>query len=123
MAPEARKELKCPTLPEIAKKKAREEELEMHRQFENYCNYHEIPRIHSRTDKKATTAKGTPDFVLLYGEKCCAIELKGPGGSLTPEQENVISFWMCKGVRCLVATTLQEAIDFARTCLSLHSAA
>ena len=108
-----RKELKTPTFGEALEKTIRAEELKMHKDFVQWCNYYKIPFVHSRTDKKATTGKGTPDFILLLGGKGCAIEFKGPHGKLTPEQEDTLRKWEAGKVPCLVATSLRDAINFA----------
>jgi len=118
MEPKLRKEMKVLTLCEVFEKEDRKDELEMHRQLEAYCNCHDIGFVHSRTDKKSTTQKGTPDFVLLWGGYGCAIELKGPHGKLSPEQEKVIQAWTHKSrIPCLVTSSLKEAIEFAHTML------
>jgi hypothetical protein len=117
--PRVRKELKTPTLMEVFAKEDRKRELDMHKDFEAWLRLNEIPFVHSRTDKKSTTAVGTPDFVILLEGRGFAIELKGPGGRLTAEQEKTLFHWTQKGVPCLVATTLTGAIDFTKSQLGL----
>ena len=120
MEPRARKELGTPTIEEACEKHDRMEELEIHAKLADWCRLNEIPFVHSRTDRKTTTARGIPDFVLLWNGKGCAIELKGPTGKLTDEQEKTIEAWRTKGVPCLVARNLKEAIDFAVSTLLIH---
>ena len=120
MEPRVRKELKTPTVDEALQKQDRKEELEMHRQLEAYCGHADIAIVHSRTDKKSTTKKGTPDFVLLWNGRGCAIELKGPHGKLTDEQRSTLQAWMEKSkVPCLVSSNLAQAIDWARKQLGM----
>lgn len=111
MEPKTRKQLGVLTLCEVFAKEDRKEELEMHRQLQNYCNCHQIACVHSRTDKKSTTRKGTPDFVLLWNGKGCAVELKGPNGKLSEDQSKTIQTWSQDSkVPCLVTSSLKEAI-------------
>ena len=41
----------------------------------------------------ATVGKGCPDLVAAKGDKCWLIEVKGPKGKLTPDQERWIGNW------------------------------
>ena len=119
MEPRVRKELKTPTLMEVFAKEDRKNELAMHREFEGWLRLNEIPYVHSRTDKKATTAVGTPDFVILNQGMGIAVELKGPGGSLTEAQSRTLFAWTQRGVPCLVATSVKGAIEFTKGQLEL----
>ena len=121
MEPQVRKELGATTIEEASVKLDRMEEMEIHNKLADWCRLKEIPFIHSRTDRKTTTARGIPDFVLLWNGKGCAIELKGPTGKLTEEQEKTINDWKAKGVPCLVARNLKDAIDFAVSALLIHN--
>jgi hypothetical protein len=114
MEPKLRKEMKALTLCEVFEKEDRKNELAMHREFEQWLRLNEIPFVHSRTDKKATTAVGTPDFVILSFGKGIAIELKGPGGQLTEAQSRTLFHWTQRGVPCLVATSVKGAIEFVK---------
>lgn len=69
--------------------KAVEREAELHNQIIAWCDSR-WPRwkyIHSRMDKKATTAPGTPDFVIFapHGQTYC-FECKAKGGKRSQEQ-------------------------------------
>lgn len=120
MEPKVRKRMGALTLCEVFEKEDRKEELEMHRQFLNELHRRRIPHVHCRTDKKATTSKGTPDFILLWGGKGCAIELKGPHGKLSSDQEEKIQAWTGEPkVPCLVTSSLKEAIDWMKRQLDL----
>ena len=48
----------------------------LHEPFEQWLRLHLIPFVHSRADRKSTTAIGTPDFVVLSGGFGVAIEFK-----------------------------------------------
>ena len=41
----------------------------------------------------ASIGKGCPDLVAAKGDKCWLIEVKGPKGKLTPDQERWIGNW------------------------------
>lgn len=41
----------------------------------------------------ASVGKGCPDIVAAKGDKCWLIEIKGPKGKLTPDQERWIGAW------------------------------
>ena len=113
MEPKARKQMGALTLCEVFEKEDQKEELEIHRLLLSYLNCHEIPHVHCRTDRKATTANGTPDFIVLWGGRGCAIELKGPHGRLSLEQKIKIQAWTGKPkVPCLVTNNLKKAIDW-----------
>jgi hypothetical protein len=119
MDPKIRKAMGALTLCEVFEKEDHRDELQMHRQLLNYLNHYEIPHVHCRTDQKATTANGTPDFIVLWGERGCAVELKGPRGKLTPVQESKIQAWTGKRVPCLVTNDLGKAIDWIRETLRI----
>ena len=119
MEPRVRKELKTPTLMEAFAKEDRKNELAMHKEFEQWLRLNEIPFVHSRTDKKSTTAVGIPDFVILDRGIGIAVELKGPGGDLTEAQTRTLFHWTQRGVPCLVATSVKGAIEFTKGQLQL----
>lgn len=69
-------------------------EADLHRQIEVELKHRRWYYVHSRTDKRTTTALGVPDFIIagksdsnFDGEPVTYwIEVKKRGGKLTPEQ-------------------------------------
>jgi hypothetical protein len=55
----------------------------------------------------ASIGKGCPDLIAAKGDKCWVIEVKGPKGSLTPDQEKWIGNW--RGVVHIIRT-VDEAL-------------
>jgi len=47
--------------------------------------------IHSRMDRKSTTAKGIPDFCFVSGGTPYAVEVKTASGQLTREQKTTMN--------------------------------
>lgn len=65
-------------------------ESELHNQIEDELKRRRWLYIHSRTDKRTTTAKGVPDFAIFpqfsYRNRPFFVEVKTKTGKLTPEQ-------------------------------------
>lgn len=114
MAKEERKELNISTDNEMIEKAERGEELEMHRQFEQWCTANKIYFVHSRTDRKPTITVGTPDFVLLAKSRGCMIEFKSGNAQLTLDQKDQMTRAIDDEVPVMLCRSLQEAIQFAR---------
>ncbi len=55
----------------------------------------------------ASIGKGFPDLIAAKGDKAWLIEVKGPKGKLTPDQETFISEW--RGV-VHIARTVDDAL-------------
>jgi hypothetical protein len=53
----------------------------------NFCNQHDLFKVHSRMDMATSQEKGIPDFVIGIRGRLISIEFKQPGRSLTKEQE------------------------------------
>jgi hypothetical protein len=89
MTPEDRKALgrKVMTVKEAGEKQARGHELQHHKDLVQWLTLNGWLYVHSRTDKRTTTAKGVPDFIIFYAGKVLCVELKAPGRYLTKEQE------------------------------------
>lgn len=85
-----RKRLKLKTSEEVLEEQNAREELEHQEKLCEYLNLKEIPYWHSRTDRKTTTKKGTPDFCIVYKGAALIIECKGPRGKLTESQRQFI---------------------------------
>lgn len=122
MEPETRKQTKLFTNEEIAEKVATGQELEAHEQFRQWCNMKEIPYVYCNPTRKATIAKGHPDFTLLYGGWACCIEFKTHTGKLSEDQHNRIAELEKAGVPVKVCTSLKAAINYALETLQLNKA-
>ena len=97
-----------------AKHEARSER-EIHRQIEQWLNLHGIVYIHSRMDRKTSTAKSIPDFCFCYFVKPLAIEIKLPGKLPTAEQRDCMERMRANGWTCAVARSLKEFIAIVTT--------
>ncbi len=64
-----------------------EPESKLHRQIEDWCRQRGWPYVHSRMDKRTTTAVGVPDFIIFAknGRVLC-VEAKRKGRKPTPQQ-------------------------------------
>jgi hypothetical protein len=75
-------------------------EKDVHREISQWLNLHDIFFFHSRTDRRATTQNGTPDYAFLWEFEQSgnlakhltgvAIEVKVGGNKLSDEQEKVM---------------------------------
>ena len=63
-------------------------ESELHDAITQYCREHGWSYIHSRMDRRTTTAAGVCDFVIFadMGRTFC-VECKRKGGKLSPQQQ------------------------------------
>lgn len=86
-------------------------EKEMHIIFEQWLNLNNVPCVHSRMDKRTTTACGTPDFVVMYKGKVICIEFKMPGNGLSKEQELYFALLEATGTPIFVYTMAAQAIE------------
>lgn len=53
--------------------------------------------VRQRRDKRTRTKKGTPDLMFSWFNRAVALEVKGPIGKLSPEQEKVRDAMQCDG--------------------------
>lgn len=61
-------------------------ELDLHKQFISWLRQMELPYVHSRTDRRTTTAIGEPDFYVFALGRVIGIELKTATGKVSPAQ-------------------------------------
>src|SRR5438132_793422 len=85
-------------------------ESDLHKEFIAWLNARRIPFLHSRTDRRTTTALGDPDFFVLWEGRVLGIECKIDKNKLSDAQEKRIAYLKQAGVRVEVARTLQECI-------------
>lgn len=77
-------------------------------------DYHDIPYVNGRTDKKSTCAKGTPDFVLCIRGKTFAWECKTEEGRFSDDQLKMIARWKRNGAEVFVVTSVSQALVILR---------
>ena len=65
-------------------------EKELHRQISKILDAKGVVFIHSRTDKRTTNRKGTPDFLFSIRGHSFAWEVKTASGRLSLEQERML---------------------------------
>lgn len=65
-----------------------EEEIPLHHEIIKWCKdqFPRVPYVHSRTDKRSRTKKGTPDFIIGYRGKTYWIECKDRDGKRSTDQ-------------------------------------
>jgi hypothetical protein len=114
MTAEARKQIGAELPSESSAKYERREEQKMHRQFANWLYLNKIHFVHSRMDRKSTTAAGTPDFICVKGRFCCFLEMKAPGGRLSEVQKSYVQKLEADHIPVLVAYSVQDAIEFCK---------
>jgi hypothetical protein len=61
-------------------------ERDLQNLMESYFNLRGVVAIRARMDKKTTTKRGTPDFLLALRGHAIALEAKLPGEELEPDQ-------------------------------------
>src|SRR5437016_12469518 len=85
-------------------------ESDLHKEFIAWLNARRIPFVHSRTDRRTTTALGEPDFYVFWQGRVLGIECKIDKNKLSEAQKKRIAYLKQAGVRVEVARTLQECI-------------
>ena len=108
--PAQRKELGLLTNEEIDAAQDEKEELAHQKKLCGWLDSHEIAYWHSRTDKKTRTRLGTPDFVLVRGNRALVIEVKGPSGTLSPAQKAFQALLQSGQTPLHVSRSLQNSI-------------
>lgn len=86
-------------------------ESQTHQAFSHWLDSEKIPYIHSRTDKRNHTTKGDPDYLVAQAGKCIFLELKVPGGKLSPGQVERIAYLRRAGNRVEVCYSLEACIE------------
>ena len=114
MAPEQRKDLKVHTTEELSAAADRVTEKRLHREFEQWCLKWKIKPRHQRMDRRTSEAKGWPDFQLGFNGITVYIEFKSPGGKLTEEQIDTITYLVRSGFPVLVTESLAHAINWTK---------
>jgi hypothetical protein len=84
-------------------------EREDHRQFIGWLERNEYAYAHNRTDKRATTNLGVPDF-LVGCRVGLAIEFKRKGGRLSTEQTRWRARHEARGGTYRIVCSYQEAV-------------
>lgn len=104
-----RQEARKPKPVSAYEEKKCQREAELHEQISSECKRRGWYTIHSRMDKKATTAVGTPDFVIFPNGSCAfSVECKTDIGKLSTAQLGA-SAWLRKlGHQYFVVRSFQE---------------
>lgn len=92
----------------------RQEERQLHKDFEAYLRLRMWPYVHSRMDKPSTIRSGFPDFSIFANGHGVCVEFKAPGGVLSKDQRECISELRAVLTPVLVTTSLADAIHFLR---------
>ncbi len=73
--------------------------------------------------RKARGVKsGIPDIIILWPNNKAGIELKAPGGRLSPAQKRTIEEWNAAGAYVGVCSSLEQVIsDLTRLGIPLHA--
>ena len=79
----------------------------LHKEFSAWLNEQGIPFIHSRTDKRTTTALGDPDYFILYGGRVLGIEIKVGKNMLSKAQALRIMDLRTAGVHVVILRSLE----------------
>lgn len=86
-------------------------EAQLHQAFSAWLNKHELPYIHSRTDRRTSTALGDPDYLVAFMGHCLFLELKVGKNKLSPVQEKRIAYIRKSGNKVAICYTLEACIE------------
>lgn len=86
-------------------------ESALHDEIIAYCKVRLWPYVHSRMDKKSTTGKGTPDFVIITNRNTVWVECKGPNTKISPEQRIFIAMAKKLGTTVHVVRSVSEFLE------------
>lgn len=82
-----------------------------------WLDFHQIPYVYHRTDRRSGIRQGWPDFTVLWQGKGVCIEAKRPGGKLSKKQEEVAAALNQAGISLLVTSDPNAAISFVKQML------
>jgi hypothetical protein len=94
-------------------------ESQLHQAFSHWLDSRGVPYVHSRTDRRTTTAKGDPDYYIFWCSKVLSIEIKVGRNKLSAEQEKRIAYLRRSGNKVVVARSLEECIDACHNILCI----
>jgi VRR-NUC domain len=97
----------------IAKAEAKSERAAQ-KLFASWLSLRSIYFITARPDKRSTIRIGHCDFSIFHAGKVLFVEMKGPRGRLSEEQEQCIGELLDKGFRVALAYSAVEAIQVTR---------
>lgn len=87
-------------------------EKDLHDEIEQWCRAHGWVCIHSRTDKHATNAIGTPDFILGADDgRVFWIECKRRGGKCSPAQNAMLAWLLKNKQKAFVVQSMSEFLE------------
>jgi hypothetical protein len=96
-------------------------ETEIHQAFAAWLGRHGYGYLHARTDKRTTSKKGDPDFLVARDGRCIFIEIKVPGGKRSPAQLKRAKELEEAGNVVEVAYSLQECIFAVYTLMGMNA--
>jgi hypothetical protein len=99
---------------ETAARAVRRAERVEHNILANWLRLHDLWFWHARTDRRARSTVGTPDFLIIVGGACLPIELKVGGNTLSPAQVEVKDHLERTGTTVRVVKSAAEAIECVR---------
>lgn len=92
-------------------------ESQVHQAFSMWLNKHEIPHVHSRTDRKTSTAVGDPDYFVFWCSRVVAIEIKVGKGRLSLAQAKRIAYIRRSGNKVEICRSVEECIEAVKNIL------
>lgn len=87
-------------------------ESEIHDYILSYCHSRGWLAIHSRMDRRTTTAKGISDFICITPKTVVFVECKMPGKKPTPEQRAFLTAIRVLGWPNAVVHSIDEFDSF-----------
>lgn len=91
-------------------------ESDIHEKIISYCRLRTWFVVHSRMDRKATTATGVPDFIIATRSGTLWIECKRKGSKPTPEQRDANYWLQSLGHAAHIVWSYEEFLAFAEKC-------
>jgi hypothetical protein len=87
-------------------------ESELHDEILTHCRGKGWLCVHSRMDRKTTTARGVSDFIIVTPCNVYFVECKRPGQKLRPEQQAFAANIKRLGWPCATVHSLDEFLQF-----------
>ncbi len=106
---------KHPITPTMEARAGVEREADLHDQILEYCKDKGWICVHSRMDQPSTNQVGTVDAIVATDDgRTLWVEMKRPGGKLTPAQHAFIHWLERNHQEVCVVRSLEEFVMFTR---------
>ncbi len=92
----------------------RHEIKDLHVPFQKWLDFHKIPYIYHRSDKKSGIRKGWPDFTVISRGKVCCVEFKRPGQKLSSDQQGCRAMLEYDETPYMMTSDVNSAIVFTK---------